>query len=228
MKYAVIESGGKQYIAREGETIEVDRLPIEVGKSITFKEILLVVDNGKTKVGNPYVKGVTIKGTVVAEVKAPKIIVFKYIPRERYRRKQGHRQRYSRVLIDSIGVRSTSKVAETEEPKKETKPAPKKETAAKPKPAAKKKAAAKPAAKKSTTEAKSAKPKSTTAKSSTKATTSKSTTKKSTTTKSTATKSKTSTTKSKSSTKKPSTKTTKTKKSSTKSSDKSSTSKSKK
>ena len=70
MKYAVIESGGKQYVAREGETVEVDRLSIEVGKSITFKEILLVVDNGKTKVGNPYVKGVTIKGTVVAEVKA--------------------------------------------------------------------------------------------------------------------------------------------------------------
>jgi large subunit ribosomal protein L21 len=212
MKYAVIESGGKQYIAREGETIEVDRLPIEVGKSITIKEILLIVDNGKTKVGNPYVKGVTIKGTVVAEVKAPKIIVYKYIPRERYRKKQGHRQRYSRVLIDSIAVRSTSKTTEKEEPKKETKPAPKETTAAKPKPAAKKKPAAKPAAKKTATKS--------TATSTKKTTASKSSAKKSTAKKSTTTKSKTSAAKPKSSSKKTaakksSTKSTTTKKSST-------------
>ena len=130
MKYAVIEAGGKQYFARVGEIIEVDRLPLEPGKSVTFKEVLLQVDNGKVRVGNPYLKGVTIKGTVVAEVKAPKIIVFKFIPKERYRRKRGHRQRYTRVTIDSIVVRATGKKAEPAEQEKETKAA---KPAAKPK-----------------------------------------------------------------------------------------------
>lgn len=229
MKYAVIESGGKQYVAREGETLEVDRLPIEVGKPITFKEVLLVVDNGTTKVGNPYVKGVTIKGTVVAEVKAPKIIVFKYIPKERYRKKQGHRQRYTRVLIDSIGLRSTSKKDETEEPKKETKAAPKKTAAKttsttkkkveKAKPTAKKtKPAAKKETAKSTAKKTTAKSASTTKAKSTKSKSKTDSAAKSTKTKATASKSSKSSTKSKPSATKSSTKKTTTKKSSSKSS----------
>ena len=156
MKYAIVESGGKQYIAREGEEIEVDRLPLEVGKAVTFKEVMLFADNGNVKVGNPYVKGVTIKGTVVAEIKAPKIIVFKYIPKERYRKKQGHRQRYSRVLIDSITTRAPRKKAEEAE-EKETKTAKPKKPAAKPAAPKEGEAAAKPEA--ADPEAKSAEPK---------------------------------------------------------------------
>ncbi|UCF62184.1 MAG: 50S ribosomal protein L21, partial [Anaerolineaceae bacterium] len=89
MKYAVLESGGKQYVAREGEAIEVDRLKIEVGDKIDFKDVLLLVDNAKVHVGTPYVKGAKVRGTVVDQLKAPKIIVYKYIPKERYRRKRG-------------------------------------------------------------------------------------------------------------------------------------------
>ena len=113
MKYAVLESGGKQYVAREGETIEVDRLPTKVGQSIDFKDVLLVVDKAKVKVGAPFIKGAKVRGTVVDQIKAPKVIVFKYIPKERYRRKRGHRQQYTRVAIDSIRVSTPRKKATT-------------------------------------------------------------------------------------------------------------------
>ncbi|TFH37382.1 MAG: 50S ribosomal protein L21, partial [Anaerolineales bacterium] len=102
MKYAVLDSGGKQYVAREGETIEVDRLPLEIDNPVEFNEILLVVDNGNVAVGTPTVKGATVKGRVLDQIKAAKIIVFKYVPKQRYRRKQGHRQRYTRVMIETI------------------------------------------------------------------------------------------------------------------------------
>jgi large subunit ribosomal protein L21 len=113
MKYAVVESGGKQYIAREGETIEVDRLPLEIGKKVEFKDVLLLVDDSKVKVGSPHIRGAKVRGTVVDQFKAPKIVVFKFIPKERYRRKRGHRQRYSRVVIDKISVTQPRKKAET-------------------------------------------------------------------------------------------------------------------
>jgi large subunit ribosomal protein L21 len=124
MKYAVLESGGKQYIAREGEAIEVDRLHIEVGQAIDFKDVLLLVDNAKVHVGTPYVKGAKVRGTVVEQLRAPKIIVFKYIPKERYRRKRGHRQNYTRVAIDKITLTAprtkttTTKAGEEPEAKK--------------------------------------------------------------------------------------------------------------
>ena len=114
MKYAVVESGGKQYIAREGETIEIDRLPLDIGKSITFENVLLVVDGKEIKVGAPSVQGVKVKGTIVDQIKAKKVIVFKYIPKERYRRKQGHRQRYTQVVIDNIAVSKPRKKAAEE------------------------------------------------------------------------------------------------------------------
>jgi large subunit ribosomal protein L21 len=120
MKYAVVETGGKQYVAREGETIEVDRLPLDVGKSITFEKVLLVVDGKEIAVGAPGVQGAKVKGTIVDQIKAKKVIVFKYIPKERYRRKQGHRQRYTRVAIDNIAIaKSGKKAAEEKKPSKE-------------------------------------------------------------------------------------------------------------
>jgi large subunit ribosomal protein L21 len=115
MKYAVLESGGKQYIAQEGETIEVDRLPLEIGKSVDFKDVLLVVENAKVHVGSPYVKGAKVRGTVVEQIKSRKIIVFKYIPKERYRRKLGHRQRYTKVAIDKITLTTPRKKTTTKE-----------------------------------------------------------------------------------------------------------------
>ena len=174
MKYAIMESGGKQYIAREGETIEVDRLPLENGRSVDFKSVLLIVDDKKIQVGTPLIRGAQVKGKVVEEIKAPKVIVFKYIPRERYRRKQGHRQRYTRVLVNKIQVAKPRKKAE--EPKAAEKVEKAKPTAESKAPKAKatpkKKAAeSKPAAKKKTTESKpTAKKKTTTSKSASKST----------------------------------------------------------
>lgn len=112
MKYAIIEAGGKQYVARERETVEVDRLPLGIGDKVTWKEVLLLVDNSQTIVGHPYILGASVEGRVVAQIKAKKILVFKYIPKERYRRRKGHRQQYTRVLIDRIGGAPAKKVVE--------------------------------------------------------------------------------------------------------------------
>lgn len=102
MKYAIVEDGGKQYKVIEGNTIEVDRFPSEVGEEIDLARVLLVVDNDEVTVGMPLVSGAKVQATVVSQFKGPKIVVFKYKPRKRYRVKTGHRQRYTRLKIDSI------------------------------------------------------------------------------------------------------------------------------
>ncbi len=112
MKYAVVESGGKQYVAREGETVDVDRLPVQAGSSIEFDRVLLLVDGNQVQVGAPIVEGLQVRGTVGEHIQGPKIVVFRYIPKERYRRKTGHRQQYSRVTITSIGAPGSRGAAE--------------------------------------------------------------------------------------------------------------------
>jgi large subunit ribosomal protein L21 len=102
MKYAIVESGGKQYKAIEGATIEVDILPVEDGQLLKLDQILLLVDGENIAVGTPTVAGASVRTTVVGEIKGPKIIVFKYRPKKRYRVKTGHRQRYTRLKIESI------------------------------------------------------------------------------------------------------------------------------
>jgi large subunit ribosomal protein L21 len=102
MKYAIVEDGGKQYRAVIGESIEVDIYPLEVGQEIDMERVLLISDGENVKVGTPYVKGAKIQATVLAQVKGPKIVVFKYMAKERIRTKTGHRQKYTRVRIDAI------------------------------------------------------------------------------------------------------------------------------
>lgn len=102
MKYAIVEDGGKQYKAFEGETIEVDHYQSEVGEKIELDHVLLLSDGEKTLVGKPHIPGARIEATVVSHIKAPKIVVFKYKPKVRYRVKRGHRQMYTRLKIDSI------------------------------------------------------------------------------------------------------------------------------
>jgi len=104
MKYAVIESGGKQYVVREGESVEVDRLPQDIGSKVEFKDVLYFADDGKVQVGTPTVSGAKVTGKVVDQFKAKKILVFKYIPKERVRRRRGHRQHYTRIAIEKIAV----------------------------------------------------------------------------------------------------------------------------
>lgn len=102
MNYAVIESGGKQYVAREGETVDVDRMSVEVGKKITIDQVLLTSQDGDIHVGSPLVKNAKVAAEVVDQIKGPKILVFKFKPKVRYRRRRGHRQQYTRLRIDSI------------------------------------------------------------------------------------------------------------------------------
>ena len=104
MKYAIVEDGGKQYKAVEGVTIDVDRFSGEAGEQVDLERVLLVSDDENVTVGTPFVDGAKVQATVVAQIKGPKIIVFKYKPRIRYRVKSGHRQKYTRLKIDSIVV----------------------------------------------------------------------------------------------------------------------------
>jgi large subunit ribosomal protein L21 len=104
--YAIVESGGKQYRAVPGATIEVDYLKnVEAGTQLDLDQVLLVAEDEDITVGTPTVKGATIKATVVEHFKGKKIIVFKYNPSKRYRRKKGHRQQYTRLQIDEISVK---------------------------------------------------------------------------------------------------------------------------
>lgn len=116
MKYAIVESGGKQYIAREGETFDVDRLSANVGDEIEFEQVLLAAENGSFRIGEPSVSGAVVKARVVAQVKGPKVVVFKYKPKIRYRRKQGHRQHYTRVEVESISLPGGKKASAQEVP----------------------------------------------------------------------------------------------------------------
>ena len=104
MEYAIVESGGKQYKAVTGGTIEVDRLPLEAGAQVVLDRVLLYSDGSTVNVGTPTLEGAQVKTTVVAQVKAPKVLVFKYRPKLRYRVKRGHRQHYTRLKIDSIDL----------------------------------------------------------------------------------------------------------------------------
>jgi large subunit ribosomal protein L21 len=109
MKYAIIEDGGKQYRAVEGGTIEVDHYGSEPGEQIDLDRVLLISDGEAVTIGSPFIPGAKIEATVVDHFKGPKIIVFKYKPKERYRVKTGHRQQYTRLRIDSIVMESGGK-----------------------------------------------------------------------------------------------------------------------
>jgi large subunit ribosomal protein L21 len=102
MKYAIVQSGGKQYRAVEGSILEVDRLAVEPDKSFQFEEVLLLADDGNVQVGSPTIAGVKINGTVVEHIRGPKIRVFHYKSKMRYRKTQGHRQEYTRVRVEKI------------------------------------------------------------------------------------------------------------------------------
>lgn len=102
--YAIIESGGKQYKAVPGATIEVDRLLVEEGSQVEFNKVLLFSNESDVKIGTPTIESACVKATVVEHFKGRKIIVFKYKPKNRSRRKMGHRQQYTRLQIDEIAV----------------------------------------------------------------------------------------------------------------------------
>lgn len=102
MKYAVIKSGGKQYKIQEGQTIKVEKLDVDQDKPVEFGDVLLLVDEGKAKIGQPLLEE-KVRGKVVKTEKGKKIVVFKYKAKTGYHRKIGHRQIKTEVLIEKIG-----------------------------------------------------------------------------------------------------------------------------
>ena len=100
--YAVIRSGGKQYRVSQGGSLRVEKLSGEVGSSVTLDDVLMIGGEGDVKIGTPKVDGALVTGTIVAQGRGPKITVFKMKRRKGYRRKQGHRQSYTEILVDRI------------------------------------------------------------------------------------------------------------------------------
>ena len=113
--YAVIEACGKQYKVTKGDVVFFEKLEAEEGKKVTFDKVVLLSNEGKVEVGAPYVKGIKVEGKVVAHGKAKKIVVFKYKAKKNYRRKQGHRQPYTKVEITAIKLPAAKKEVATEE-----------------------------------------------------------------------------------------------------------------
>ena len=100
--YAIIETGGKQYKVTPKQTIEVERLDIPEDATVEFDKVLFIGDGENTLIGHPTVEGAKVRATSLGEAKGDKIIVFKYKPKVRYRRKTGHRQIYTRLAIAEI------------------------------------------------------------------------------------------------------------------------------
>jgi len=116
MRFAIVESGGKQYRAVEGRTIEVDRLAIDQGNKFNFERVLLMADGDDVLIGTPTIGDILVKVTVVDHTKGPKLDRFKYRPKKRIRVRGGHRQHYTRLLVDFIGREGEERQAEKAEP----------------------------------------------------------------------------------------------------------------
>jgi large subunit ribosomal protein L21 len=151
--YAVVTTGGKQYRVEAGSELIIERLAEEPGASITFDRVLLIGDGDAVTIGSPTVDGASVSGTVLAEELGPKLIIFKFKQKVKYRRTRGHRQHLTRVRIDEIdtGTKKSRKADASAEPDAKASAA----TDAPAKPARTRKAAAKPKAeaKAETTEA---------------------------------------------------------------------------
>lgn len=104
-KLAVIKTGGKQYFVKEKEKILVEKLEKKRGEKVIFDKVLLLKDGKNLKIGKPYIEGAKVVGKVISQKKGKKIIVFKYKPKKRYRKKIGHRQLFTEIEIEKISFR---------------------------------------------------------------------------------------------------------------------------
>jgi large subunit ribosomal protein L21 len=135
MKYAIVESGGKQYKAVEGGTIEVDRMPVETGTQVKLEQVLLLADGETFTVGTPVIKDTPVWTRVVEHFRGEKVTIFNYRPKKRIRVKTGHRQNYTRLMVEQIGggvlvKKEPVKQVEAEEEKPEAEPKAEKKPAA--------------------------------------------------------------------------------------------------
>ena len=101
---AIIVTGGKQYKVAEGDTLFIEKLPVEAGDTVKFDQVLALLDEDKATFGTPVVEGASVEASVVKNGKGKKIRIFKYKPKKGYRKRQGHRQPYTKVTIDKITV----------------------------------------------------------------------------------------------------------------------------
>ena len=102
--YAVIKTGGKQYRVQQGDVIFVEKINAQADEQVTFEEVLLVGDGEQSKIGAPVVAGAKVEGKVLAQVKSKKVVVYKYKAKKGERKKQGHRQPYTKVEIVAINA----------------------------------------------------------------------------------------------------------------------------
>ena len=102
--HAILETGGKQYKGTEGDVIFIEKLANEAGDAITFDKVLAVIDGDKATFGTPVVEGASVAATVVKNGKGKKVMIFKYTPKKGYRKRQGHRQPYTKVQIGAINA----------------------------------------------------------------------------------------------------------------------------
>lgn len=101
--YAVIQTGGKQYRVEKGDILDVELLGKEAEEKVAFDKVLLISDNGNVKIGKPYVENAKVEAKVLENIKDKKVVIYKFKHKTGYRRRQGHRQRYSRIQIEDIG-----------------------------------------------------------------------------------------------------------------------------
>ena len=109
--YAIVETGGKQYQVEEGRYVDVELLDGEQDSKVVFDKVVMIVNGKKSKVGQPYVDGASAEGSIVKHDKAKKVIVYKQRPKKGYRKKQGHRQGFTRVMISKIRTSAQKKGA---------------------------------------------------------------------------------------------------------------------
>lgn len=102
--YAIIKTGGKQYKVETGEAVYVEKLDVEAGEKVTFDEVILIGGEGTTTVGAPTVDGATVVGTVEKQGREKKVVTYKYKPKKHQHQKKGHRQPYTKVVIDAINA----------------------------------------------------------------------------------------------------------------------------
>ena len=102
--YAIIQTGGKQYRVSEGDVLSVEKLPVAEGEEVVFDQVLTVVSDSDIKIGKPVVEGAKVTAKVVEHGKGKKILVFKYKAKSNYRKRQGHRQPYTKVEIKKINI----------------------------------------------------------------------------------------------------------------------------
>jgi len=111
--YAIVETGGKQYQVEEGRYLKVELLDGEENSKVLFDKVVMIANGKKSKVGQPYVKSASVEGVILAHGKEKKVLVYKQRPKKGYRKKQGHRQGYTKVMINKIRTTAQKKAAET-------------------------------------------------------------------------------------------------------------------